>query len=208
MCYKPISPIKTILHIITKIVFFTWILAICLSQTMQWDATASSCCYIHFCRPTERGFVSPLNIVPAGTARTAAVCLVLELGRGLSVHHSSVLLPVITWSCTNSRFMQHVYSVAAFAVTHSSSFQSILVSFDRPGDVFSSLQASICIVCARLFLQPCPMDFTYERVFSICGFFSKFLSQNCKFENSDIQVKFMMNQVSQAVTGNHRGLMD
>lgn len=157
---------------------------------MQWDATASFCCYIHFCRPTERGCVSPLSTVPAGTAGTAAVCSVLGSGRGLSVHHFFALLPVITWSRTNSRFMQHVYSIAAFAMTRSSGFQSILVSLDRSGDVFSSLQASICITCARLFLQLCPMDFTYERVCSICCFFSKFLSQNCKFENSDMQVKF------------------
>lgn len=52
------------------------------------------------------------------------------------------------------------------------------------------------------------MDFTYERVRSTFCFFSKFLPQNYKFENSDIQVKFSDKSGVQAVICNHRGIMD
>lgn len=76
------------------------------------------------------------------------------------------------------------------------------------GDVSGCLQASICIMCVRRFIQPCPMDLTSERVRSIFCFFSKFLSQNCNSENSDAQVKFSDKSVVQAVICNHRGLTD
>lgn len=81
------------------------------------------------------------------SAGTAAVFKVLELGRWLSVHRFLGLLPVITWSCINCWFVQHIHTVAASAVMYSYSFQSILVNFYRLGDVFGCLQARTCIVC-------------------------------------------------------------
>lgn len=119
------------------------------------------------------------------SAGTAAVFKMLELGRWLRVHRFLGFLPVITWSCINCWFMQHVYTVAASAMMYGYSFQSILVSFYRLGHVFGCLQARACIMCASPFIQPCPMDFTYERASSTFWFFPNFAP---KTANLKIQI--------------------
>lgn len=196
MCYNPISPIKTILCIITKIVFFTWILAmsepnavvrcysifVLLHSLLQahWAGVCVSA--EHWCQPAWLAW----ERVPGRnhSAGTAAVFKVLELGRGLSIHHFLVLLSVVTWSCINSWFLQHIFTVAAFAMIHSYSFQSTLVSFYRLRDVFGCLQARICIACARPFIQSYPTGFTYVQMSSIFCFFSKFGTANLKIQIS------------------------
>lgn len=104
MCYNPISPIKTILCIITKIVFFTWILAmsepsavvrcysifVLLHSLLQahWAGVCVSA--DHWCQPAWLAW----ERVPGRnhSAGTAAVFKVLELGRGLSIY-------ITSWFC-------------------------------------------------------------------------------------------------------------